>query len=69
MSKANKGALVIGALVTAIGLALYPVVVHPKLFPEKYRKHRIEKPQYKFVQCRPLFQCLFFIFRANAEGV
>ena len=37
MSKANKGIFVVGALVTAIGLALYPVAVHPKLFPQKYR--------------------------------
>ena len=38
MSKSNKGIFVIGALVTAIGLALYPVAVHPKLFPQNYRK-------------------------------
>ena len=47
MSKANKGIFVVGALVTAIGLALYPVAVHPKLFPQKYRTlvcaQRIEK--------------------------
>ena len=29
----------IGAVVTAIGLALYPVAVHPKLFPQNYRKY------------------------------
>jgi hypothetical protein len=39
MSKANKGIFVVGGLVTAIGLALYPVAVHPKLFPQKYREY------------------------------
>jgi xanthine/uracil permease len=39
MSKSNRGIFVIGAVVTAIGLALYPVAVHPKLFPQNYRKY------------------------------
>ena len=39
MPKTNQGIFVVGAVVTAIGLALYPVAVHPKLFPQKYRKY------------------------------
>ena len=42
MSRSNKGIFVIGALVTAIGLALYPVAVHPKLFPQNYQRMQEE---------------------------
>lgn len=34
----TKGIAVIGAVVSVIGLALYPIAIHPKLFPRKYRK-------------------------------
>lgn len=38
----TKGIAVIGALVSVIGLALYPIAIHPKLFPQKYQNMQRE---------------------------
>lgn len=62
MSKANKGIFVVGGLVTAIGLAFYPVAVHPKLFPQKYRKYWKLKSQPMFYTCKiDLLICQVYI--------
>lgn len=44
------------AVVSAIGLALYPVAIHPKLFPQKYRKYiLLSNSRLTYVQPQPEF--------------
>ncbi|XP_058054069.1 small integral membrane protein 20 [Anopheles bellator] len=54
MLKGKNYALLIGGIVGLIGLACYPIIVHPMLYPEEYKKlQRVNRAGIKQDEIQP----------------